>query len=185
MVTVTPGKGASTRAATAAKTAPEKLSELNEHDFEQLLLKQAHPPARNRDIWSVLISTDLIERTQTVLAGMQARNRRAINRRSRELTEREAACHSNGKAGHAQLIDAKAEYHRWRLGADNFDHTVTQALNEVNAVLNTQRQPYNGRDPLGTALDAIREHREATAAAQLEPEPHDVKLWRTADSLDS
>lgn len=183
MVTVTPGSGA--RAQISAPQIPEKLSELDEHDFEQLLLKQAHRPARNPDVWRVLISADVIERTRTVLAAMQARNRRAINRRTRELSEREAECHSNGKGGHAQLVDAKADYHRWRLGADNFDHTVTQALAEVNAVLLTDRRQSSSREQLATAIAAIREHREATAAAQIEPEPHDVQLWSTADTLDS
>lgn len=166
-------------------TPPGKLAELNERDFEQLLLKQAHRPARNPDIWRVLISADLIDRTRSVLAAMQARNRRAINRRSRELAEREAECRNNGKAGHAQLIDAKATYHQWRLGADNFDHTVTQALAEVNAALHTRPRQPSRHDQLTTAIDAIRQHREASEAAQLEPEPHDVKLWRTADTLDT
>ncbi len=166
-------------------TPPGKLAELNERDFEQLLLKQAHRPARNPDIWRVLISADLIDRTRSVLAAMQARNRRAINRRSRELAEREAECRNNGKAGHAQLIDAKAAYHQWRLGADNFDHTVTQALAEVNAALHTRPRQPSRHDQLTTAIDAIRQHREASEAAQLEPEPHDVKLWRTADTLDT
>lgn len=118
---------------------------------------------------------------------MHARNSGAIQRRKARLTTFQAECIRNGHAGHEAWLRAKADYETWKLGATNFGRTVNAALAEVNDIvtLRSQTADNTGRlqAQLNTALNAIRAHRAACGDAELAPEPHDLTLWETLQSI--
>ena len=59
------------------------LRTLGDNDFEDVVLRTAHRPTRDREIWSQLTAPDLIGRTRDTLTAMHARNSGAMRRRGR------------------------------------------------------------------------------------------------------
>jgi hypothetical protein len=184
---VKPARVARIRSDSTDVTAAPSLAGLNDQEFEQVLLKNAHPPARDAGTWEQLTRPELIDRTKRVLIAMRDRNRRAIHRKNRHLNEFHAKCQGRGEQGRRDWFAAKAEHERWTLAAKNFDHTVCGALDEIDAIRETQAN-HRGRGPayrerFASALQAIREHQTASRKANLEPESHDLALWKVLDHL--
>ena len=118
---------------------------------------------------------------------MRTRNRRAIHRKNRHLNEFHAECHARGEQGRREWFAAKAEHERWTLAAKNFDQTVSGAIEEIDDICDT-RADHRGRGPayrerLASAVQAIRDHQAASRKANLEPESHDLALWKVLDHL--
>ena len=84
---VKPARAARIRSNSTDLAAAPSLAALNDQQFEQVLLKNAHPPVRDAAAWEQLTAPDPIDRTKRVLTAMRARNRRAIHRKSRHLNE--------------------------------------------------------------------------------------------------
>lgn len=171
----------------AAPGTNQSLQDLSDHDFEDILLKHAHPPVRDPHVWAELVSPALIERSRQTLIAMHGRNSGAIQRRKARLTTFQAQCIRKGQQGHEAWLRAKADYETWKLSATNFGRTVSAALAEVNDIvtLRSQTADNTGRlqAQLNTALNAIRAHRAACGDAELAPEPHDLTLWETLQSI--
>jgi hypothetical protein len=163
------------------------LRTLSDQDFEDVVLRNAHPPTRDREIWSQLTAPDLIGRTRQTLTDMHARNSGAMRRKKAELTAFHAECLRNAHGGHKASVQAKADYEQWRVGASNFARTVSGALAEVNDIwqLRAQERGSSGvlQAQLSCALDAIRTHRDACDTADIQPEPHDLALWSTLEQV--
>jgi hypothetical protein len=163
------------------------LRALSDQDFEDVVLRNAHPPTRDRKIWSQLTAPDLIGRTRQTLTDMHARNSGAMRRKKAALTAFHAQCLKTAQGGHEAWVQAKAEYEQWRVGASNFERTVSRALAEVYDIweLRTQQRGSSGvlQAQLTSALDAIRTHRDACDTADIEPEPHDLALWSTLEHV--
>lgn len=163
------------------------LRTLSDQDFEDVVLRNAHPPTRDREIWSQLTAPDLIGRTRQTLTDMHARNSGAMRRKKAELTAFHAECLKNAHGGHKAWVQAKADYEQWRVGASNFARTVSGALAEVNDIwqLRAQERGSSGvlQAQLSCALDAIRTHRDACDTADIQPEPHDLALWSTLEQV--
>ena len=132
-----------------------------------------------------MTAQDLIGRTRQTLTDMHARNDGAMHRKKAALTAFHAQCLKKAQGGHEAWVQAKAEYEQWRVGASNFERTVSRALAEVYDTweLRTQQRGSSGvlQAQLTSALDAIRTHRDACDTADIEPEPHDLALWSTLE----
>lgn len=171
----------------AARRPTLPLHALSDTEFEDVLLKHAHPPVRDPQIWAELTAPTLIGRSRQTLIAMHARNSGAIQRRKARLTEFHADCVAQGQPGHAAWLRAKADYENWKLGAANFGRTVSAALAEINDIeaLRSQTIDSAGRlqAQLNYLLNAIRAHRTACDEANVAPEPHDITLWETLESV--
>jgi hypothetical protein len=64
-------------------------------DFEDIVLRNAHPPTRDRQIWTQLTAPDLIGRTRQTLTDMHARNSGAMRRKKAALSAFHARCLKN------------------------------------------------------------------------------------------
>lgn len=163
------------------------LRTLGDQDFEDVVLRNSHPPTRDREIWSQLTAPDLIGRTQQTLTDMHARNSAAMRRKKAALTAFHAQCLKKTQGGHEDWVHAKAEYEQWKVGASNFARTVSGALADVNDIweLRAQQRGSSGalQAQLSCALDAIRTHRDAFDTADIEPEAHDLALWSTLEHV--
>lgn len=161
------------------------LRALSDRDFEDVVVRNAHPPTRDRQIWSQLTAPDLIGRTRQTLTDMHARNSGAMRRKKAALSTFHAQCLKKSEGGHEAWVRAKADYEQWKVGAGNFDRMVSGALAEVNDIwdLRSQQRGSSGvlQAQLTCALDAIRTHRDACDTADIEPEPHDLALWSTLE----
>lgn len=163
------------------------LRALSDQDFEDVVLRNAHRPTRDRGIWSQLTAPDLIGRTRRTLSDMRARNSGAMRRKKAALTAFHAQCLKKAHGGHEAWVQAKADYEQWRVGASNFERMVSGALAEVNDIweLRAQERGSSGvlQAQLACALDAIRTHQNACDTADIEPEPHDLALWNTLEDV--
>ena len=136
--------------------------------------------------WSQLTAPDLIGRTRDTLTAMHARNSGAMRRKKAALSAFHAECLKT-YGGHEAWVQAKADYEQWRVGASNFERMVSGALAEVNDIweLRAQQRGSSGvlQAQLACALNAIRNHRDACDTADIQPEPHDLALWRTLEHV--
>jgi hypothetical protein len=89
---VKPARATRIRSDSTDVTAAPSLAGLNDQEFEQVLLKNAHPPVRDAAAWAQLTAPGLIDRTKRVLIAMRDRNRRAIHRKNIHLNEFHAKC---------------------------------------------------------------------------------------------
>ena len=162
------------------------LRTLGDNDFEDVVLRTAHRPTRDREIWSQLTAPDLIGRTRDTLTAMHACNSGAMRRKKAALSAFHAECLKT-YGGHEAWVQAKADYEQWRVGASNFERMVSGALAEVNDIweLRAQQRGSSGvlQAQLACALNAIRNHRDACDTADIQPEPHDLALWRTLEHV--
>ncbi len=163
------------------------LRTLSDQDFEDVVLRNSHPPTRDRETWAQLTAPDLIGRTRQTLTDMHARNSGAMRRRNAALTAFHAQCLKQAHGGHEDWVQAKADHEQWKVGASNFARTVSGALAEVNDIweLRAQGRGSSGvlQAQLSCALNAIRTHRDAFDTADVEPEPHDLALWSTLEHV--
>jgi hypothetical protein len=190
---VEPTRGARIRTDATSEQKSERaqrklpLRALSDADFEDLVLRNAHPPTRDRQIWTQLTAPDLIGRTRQTLTDMHARNSGAMRRKKAALSAFHAECLKKPHGGQAAWVQAKAEYEQWKVGASNFERTVSGALAEVNDIweLRAQQRGSSGvlQAQLTCALDAIRTHRDACGTADIEPEPHDLALWSSLEHV--
>ena len=163
------------------------LRALGDQDFEAVVLRNAHPPTRDREIWTQLTAPDLIGRTRQALTEMHARNSGAMRRKKAALSAFHAQCLKKPHGGQEAWVQAKADYEQWKVGAANFERMVGGALAEVNDIrdLRAQERGSSGvlQAQLSHALNAIRTHRDACDTADIEPEPHDLALWSTLEHV--
>ena len=111
-----PTRGARIR--TDATTEPKShrgqrrlpLRTLSDRDFEDVVLRTAHSPTRDRKIWSQLTAPDLIGRTRQTLTAMHARNSGAMRRKKAALTAFHAECLKKADGGHKAWVQAKADF---------------------------------------------------------------------------
>lgn len=168
-------------------TAPARLVGISDQEFEELLLKNAYPPARDAHAWQQLTTPTIISRTRRVLVAMRDRNRRAIHRKNQYLNEFHAKCQGRAEHGRREWFAAKAEHERWTLAAKNFDRTVCGAIDEIDELCAARADRRGSgsahRDRFTAAVEAIRQHQTASRRANLEPESHDLALWKVLDHL--
>ena len=71
---------------------------------------------------------------------MHSRNSGAMRRKKAALTAFHAECLKKADGGHKAWVQAKADYEQWRVGASNFERTISGALAEVNDIWELRAQ---------------------------------------------
>jgi hypothetical protein len=97
------------------------LRTLGDNDFEDVVLRTAHRPTRDREIWSQLTAPDLIGRTRDTLTAMHACNSGAMRRKKAALSAFHAECLKT-YGGHEAWVQAKADY-----GSGESVHQISNA----------------------------------------------------------
>ncbi|MFE1451971.1 hypothetical protein [Streptomyces olivaceoviridis] len=169
--------------------APD-LSELDDEQYEDLAITQAHPGSRDPEIWSQLSSPEHIERTRAVLANVHARTAAALRRRKTEREAFQQECHARGEAGKKEWFATRAEYEKWRRGAAGFHQMVQSAISDLgkaqrnhNRKALTQRSSQEAREALRKLSIAVQRHQAQHAKAGSIAEQQDYELWQLLDRL--
>jgi hypothetical protein len=109
---VDPTRGATIRTDAAREQKSDRarrrlpLRAFNDRGFEDVVVRNAHPPTRDRQIWSALTAPDVIGRTRQT--AMHSRNSGAMRRKKAALTAFHAECLQKADGGHKAWVQAKA-----------------------------------------------------------------------------
>ncbi|MFF8910615.1 hypothetical protein [Streptomyces olivaceoviridis] len=169
--------------------APD-LSALDDEQYEDLAIAQAHPRSRDPEVWNLLTSPEHIERTRTILANVHARTAAALRRRKTEREEFQQECHARGEAGKKEWFESRPEYEKWRRGAAGFHQMVQSAISELgkaqrnhNRKALTQRSSQEAREALRKLSIAVQRHQARHAKTGSIAEQQDYELWQMLDRL--
>lgn len=154
-------------------------------ELGQAALSNAVWKYRDDEVWSRITSPEVIERTLAALLCMKDVNLAAVQRHRSALEDERVRTLEMGPEGRVAWRRALSEYRRWRVGSGNFGRAVDRALHEVRASLAllerddsfVRASAREHRSRTHRMEAAIREHREATRRNDIDPEPHDYKLW--------
>lgn len=166
-----------------------RLSRLDDAVYEQLVLDNAHPPARDPEVWAALIDPALIDRTRDALNALFQRSSSVLRKRREERERFRLECFARGPAGKQEWFASKREYDAWRHRAANFSRTVQNALSEINKAkkeLNrsmNHQVAQNHRDRLRDLACAVHRHQAAHARSGGIADQADYELWRTLDRI--
>lgn len=127
------------------------------------------------EAWTRLLAPGQLEQTRLELTAL-------LNSVNNDLAARAAVTHSG---------DELKAWREWRGRALGFKRTVERRLQQTkleaakhgDARFNDRRQSELTRTALRALTTAVRRHQTASADAGISPEPHDVALWSTLDSL--
>ncbi|MEU9113774.1 hypothetical protein AB0D04_18825 [Streptomyces sp. NPDC048483] len=165
------------------------LTALTDDTYERLVLDNAHPPARDQEVWELLLSRPLIDRTRETLSGLVQRNVSALRKRKAEREAFQAECFARGPAGKKEWFDTRNEYEEWRHRAANFARTVQNALADVNRAKRDLNRSANNsvaqehRECLRKLALAVQRHQAAHARAGGIAEQSDYELWRALEQI--
>lgn len=161
----------------------------DDEELGQAALRNAVPKYRDEEVWAQITSPETIERTLATLLCMRDVNLAAVHRHRAVLEDERLRTLELGAAGRVAWRRALAEYRRWRVGSGNFGRAVDRALSEVRVALSRldrddefmRASARKHRSRTHRMEAAIREHRDATRRNDIDPEPHDYKLWGSLD----
>lgn len=85
-------------------------------------------------------------------------------------------CLDSGDDGRTEWFHFKNDYEEWRSKAVGFKRHVDRTLRDVKRKIRERHDEGRQQD----LWEAIRDHFEASKAADLEPDPHDIALWKAA-----
>ncbi|MFG2138222.1 hypothetical protein [Streptomyces sp. NPDC048650] len=165
------------------------LTRLDDATYERLVLDNAHPPARDQEIWGLLLGRPLIDRTRDTLSALVQRNVSALRKRKAERDAFQAACFARGPAGKKDWFDTRNDYEEWRHRAANFARTVQNALADVNRARRDLNRAANHsvaqehRECLRDLALAVQRHQAAHARAGGIAEQPDYELWQALDRI--
>lgn len=165
------------------------LSQLDDQQYETLIVQNAHPPVRDPDIWAALTHPDNLERTRTILVGVASRTGNALRTRKAEHDRFHQECHDRGAAGKQDWFAAKREYEDWKRRAGNFHQCMLRAVSELNKAQKNVNRSMNHqiaqdqRESLRKLALAVHQHQAAHAKAGGIAEQTDYELWRMLDHL--
>ncbi|MFC9497728.1 hypothetical protein [Streptomyces sp. NPDC056982] len=168
--------------------APD-LSALNDADYEQIAVNNAHPPARNADVWALLTQPDNLERTRQALVGAAQRTGNALRTRKAEREQFQQACFARGQAGKEDWFGTRAEYETWRKRAGNFHQTMLQAISELGKLqkrVNRETRTstvQDHREVVRQLTVAVQRHQAMHMKAGEMPGQEDYELWQLLDRL--
>lgn len=165
------------------------LSQLEDQQYEELIVQNAHPPVRDQAIWAALTHPDNIDRTRTILVGVAARTGNALRTRKAERDAFLEECHTRGAQGRKEWLDSRAEFEDWRRRAGNFHQTMLRAVSELNRAQKTINRSTNHqiaqdqRETLRRLALAVVRHQAQHAKAGGIAEQADYELWQMLDQL--
>lgn len=166
------------------------LSALDDEQYEELVIAQAHPRSRDPEIWDQLTSPEHIERTRAVLTDAHQRTAGALRRRKAEREAFQQACHARGLEGKKEWFETRPEYEKWRRGAAGFHQMVQSAISDLGKVQRnhnrkamTQRAGQDAREALRKLSIAVQRHQAQHAKTGSIAEQQDYELWQMLDRL--
>lgn len=169
--------------------APD-LNTLDDHDYEQLAVRNAHPRHRDPDLWAQLTSREHITRTRTALNNVHQRTAATLRRRKTERDAFQQECHARGEAGKQEWFATRPEYERWRRGTASFHQMIQAAISEVgklerrlNHRASTQQSSQAARETLRKLAVAVQRHQAAHAKSGQIAGQEDYELWQLLDRL--
>lgn len=167
-----------------------ELNSLNDRDYEQIVVANAHLKHRDPDIWALLTNIDNCERTRTALVNVHQRTAATLRRRKTEREEFEQECRARGADGKHEWFTTRPEYERWRRGTANFHQMVQAAIAELgkarranNHRVTTQQSAQAARESLRQLATAVQRHQAAHAKSGEIAGQEDYELWQLLDRL--
>lgn len=152
--------------------APD-LSALDDADYEQMAVSQAHPPTRDTDLWALLTHPDHLERTRNALMGAAQRTGNAMRSKKAEREQFQQECFARGQAGKRDWFESRTEYEVWRRRAGNFHQTMLQAISELGKL-----QKRVNRE---THTNTVQDHREVVRQLALAVQRHQAMHMKSGD----
>lgn len=169
--------------------APD-LTTLDDREYEQLAVQNAHPKHRDPDSWTLLTHPENIERTRVALTNVHQRTANTLRRRKTEREAFEQECRTRGAAGKQEWFASRPEYERWRRGTASFHQMIQAAISELsktqrvqNHRATTQQSAQAAREALRKLSIAVQRHQAAHAKAGTIAEQPDYELWQLLDRL--
>ncbi|MFR9794266.1 hypothetical protein ACL07V_37530 [Streptomyces sp. MB22_4] len=165
------------------------LSSLDDDQYEDLAIAQAHPRSREPEIWNLLTSPEYIDRTRTILNNVHARTAAAMRRRKAERELFHQECHARGAAGKQEWFATRPEYEQWRRGAAGFHQMVQAAISELGKIQRshnravTNQGGHVARDVLRKLAVAVHRHQAMHAKSGELAAQEDYELWQMLDQL--
>lgn len=167
----------------------QQLARLDDKQYEQVAIDNAHPPARDPEAWAALTHPDNIGRTRDILAGVHQRTATALRSRKAQREEFQRECLARGAAGKRDWFESRAEYEKWRRRAANFHQTIQRAMAElgkahrqVNRENNT-RLAQEARESLRGLALAVQRHQAMHVRSGQRPAQEDYELWQLLETL--
>lgn len=167
----------------------QELADLEDSQFESVIIANAHPPNRDPEVWAALTDPNLIDRTRDTLTTLYQRNMGGIIKRRDEHEAFRRECRALGRSGWKSLAAAQAEYEERRRRATNFGRTMQNALavvketrRNINRATNHQTAQ-DMRERLRELAQALQKHQVAHARIGGVAEQHDYELWQALDRI--
>ncbi|MEU5109668.1 hypothetical protein AB0H07_46800 [Streptomyces sp. NPDC021354] len=166
-----------------------QLSALDDAEYEQIAKENAHPPARDPEVWAALTHPINIARTREAYTGMLERTAVTLRNRKVERDAFQQECFARGEAGKQEWFASRTEYDRWRRRAGNFHQTMQKAIADVGRAQKTINRSVNHqlaqhhRERLRELATAISRHQAQHARSGAIAEQCDYELWRLLDQL--
>lgn len=169
--------------------APD-LTALDDREYEQLAVANAHPKHRDPETWALLTNLQNIERTRTALANVHQRTAATLRRRKTERDAFQQECHARGEEGKKEWFATRPEYERWRRGTAGFHQMIQAAIGELgkkqrvqNHRATTQQGAQAAREALRKLSVAVQRHQAAHAKSGQIAAQEDYELWQLLDRL--
>ncbi|QLJ06822.1 hypothetical protein HZZ00_37985 (plasmid) [Streptomyces sp. NEAU-sy36] len=165
------------------------LSAIDDDQFEDIAISQAHPRSRDPELWALLASPEHIDRTRTILTNVHARTAAALRRRKAEREQFHLDCHARGAQGKKEWFESRPEYEKWRRGAAGFHQTVQTAISELSKIQRSQNRAvtnqggHAARDALRKLAVAVHRHQARHAKSGEVAAQEDYELWQMLDHL--
>jgi hypothetical protein len=162
-------------------TDPAQLDRLPDSELWELMRHDLH--GQQAELWQALTTPELAGRVRAILAGRDTDIQAQLTQRQATLEAFREECYQRGPSGRADWFAAKAEHNRWRSRAVGMRRalqdrlTVLRVARQDGHQLRMEAQASHYRRLVAALAVAIDAHRQASAAAGLDPEPHDRALW--------
>ncbi|GGV66205.1 hypothetical protein GCM10010277_73900 [Streptomyces longisporoflavus] len=165
------------------------ISRLDDKEYEQLVLKNAHPPVRDPDVWAALTAPENLERTRNLVDAVAQRTGNALRTRKAERDQFHQQCLARGAAGKKEWFDTRADFEDWKRRAGNFHQCMLKAKSELNKVQKDVNREaghqlaQDQRDTLRRLALAVNKHQAVHAKTGGIAEQADYELWQALDRL--
>ena len=146
-------------------------AQIDDVEFERLVLANISPRNRDAHVWSALLAPNSIARTHAILVA-------AVQRNASAMAARRADPGSDDTA-----------YRQWRHRAQGFARIAQAALSEINAERRTleaaadKSSARRYREQLRRLASEIACHQQRSDTAGINPEDHDHQLWNVLDTI--
>ncbi|MEU2391408.1 hypothetical protein [Streptomyces sp. NPDC007369] len=165
------------------------VADLEDKEYEDLIVANAHPPARNPEVWTALTHPDNLARTYDVITNVHQRAGNVLRKRKAERDLFQTECFARGEEGKREWFATRAEYESWRKRAANFHQMIQRAISELGRVKRSVNRSANHRvaqeqrETLRMLALAVHRHQAAHAREGGVAAQSDYELWRMLDRL--